>query len=222
MRITAALLLCAVAACTSRGSEAAERREDTSGRRDSVAAVAAASMNDASALGLLRLTHAADSALGALGATGGATTEIKEFGRMILREHASLGREAARVALDLGMAVETPRIPPDDAPADMRAGVMATPVGTVTFDHAYIAYAIAVHEAALENTARALAATGRQEIRAFIERSVPILQKHIDRARVLQERLAKGTPGTPATKTPPAASPATRTPGTKTPSTRAP
>ena len=202
MRIIAALLLCAGAACTSQGSEAAERREDTSGRRDSVAGVAAASMNDASALGLLSLTHAADSALGVLGATGGSATEVKEFGRMILREHASLRREAAGAARGLGIELETPRVPPDDAPAGMRESLMAAPPRTNTWDQAYIAYAIAMHEAAMENTARALAATQRPEVRAYIERSVPILQKHLDRAKTLQERLANAGGQAPSTKTP--------------------
>lgn len=191
MRTTVALLLCAVAACTSQGSEAAERREDTSGRRDSVAGAAAASMNDASALGLLRLTHAADSALGALGAERGGSRDVKDFGRMILREHAALGREATALAREIGIAIETPTVPPDDAPAGMREGVMAAGAGTGTWDQAYIGYAIAMHNAAIENTARALAATTRQEIRAYVERSVPILQKHLDRAKTLQERLVQ-------------------------------
>ena len=223
MRNTAALLLCAAAACTSGGTEAAERRDDTSGRRDSVAGAAAASMNDASALGLLRLTHSADSALGALGAANGGSTETKEFGRMILREHASLSREAVRTGGEIGVALETPRVPPDDAPPGMRENLMAAQPGTGTWDQAYIAYAIAMHDAALENTARALAATRRPEVRAFIERSVPILQKHLDRAKVLQERFAKApaaatkTPATKATKAPATKSPATKTPATKTP-----
>ena len=202
MRTTAVLLICAVAACTSQGSEAAERLEDTSGRRDSVAGAAAASMNDASALGLLRMTHSADSALGALGAARGTTTEVKEFGRMILREHASLVREAGGAARDIGLEMETPKVAPDDAPPGMLEGVMAATAGN-TWDQAYIAYAIAMHEAAIENTARALAATKRPEVRAYIERSVPILQKHLDRAKTLQERLAKAAPSqTPPTKTP--------------------
>lgn len=199
MRNSAALLLCAVAACTSQGTEAAEYRVDTSGRRDSVAGVAAASMNDASALGLLRLTHSADSALGALGAATGSATEIKEFGRMILREHAALGRDAAGVGRDLGVELEPPRVPPDDVPPGLRENLMATPPGN-GWDQSYIAYAIAMHEAAMENTARALAATKRPEVRAYVERSVPILQKHIDRARTLQQRLAKAQ--TPSTKRP--------------------
>jgi putative membrane protein len=203
MRTTAALLLSAVAACTSQGSEAAERREDTSGRRDSVAGVAAASMNDASALGLLRMTHSADSALGALGAARGSTTEVKEFGRMILREHASLVREAGGVARDLGIAMEAPRVPPDDAPAGTLDAVMAVPAGQ-GWDMAYLDYAIAMHDAAIENTARALAATRRPEVRAYIERSVPILQKHLDRAKTLQQRFANvpAATKTPSTKTP--------------------
>ena len=202
MRITVALLICAVAACTSQGSAAAERLEDTTGRRDSVAATAAASMNDARALGLLRMTHSADSALGALGALQGGSTEVKEFGRMILRVQAARGREATGGARALGLAIESPRVPPDDAPGGMREAVRVTTPGTGMWDQAYIAYAIAMHEAAMENTARALAATTRPEVRAYIERSVPILQKHLDRAKVLQERLAKAQAPPPSTKTP--------------------
>lgn len=189
MRTIAALSLCA-AACTAPGTEAAERLQDTSGRRDSVAAVAAASMNDASALGLLRRTHSADSALGALGAQQGSATEVKEFGRMILREHASLGREAAAAAREMGITLEEPRVPPDDAPAGVRENLMATEPGN-TWDQAYMAYAIAMHTAALENTARALAASRAPQVRAYIERSVPILQKHLDRATMLQRRLVQ-------------------------------
>lgn len=199
MRIIAALLCCAAAACTSQGSEAAERRDDTTGRRDSVAGVAAASMSDASALGLLGMTHSADSALGALGAASGGSTEVKEFGRMIFREHASLGREAANVGRNLGVTLEAPVVPPDDAPAGLRENLMATPPGTNDFDQSYLGYAIAMHEAAMENTARALAATKRPEVRAYIERSVPILQKHLDRAKTLRERLAKA-PTPPPTR----------------------
>jgi putative membrane protein len=176
MRNSAVMLLFAVAACSPPGSVAAERRDDTTGRRDSVAGVAAASMNDASALGLLRMTHSADSAAGALGASRGSATEVVEFGRMIFREHAALGREAAGVGRDLGVEL----------------GNM--------WDQAYIGYAIAMHEAAMENTARALAASKRPEVRAYIERSVPILQKHLDRAKTLRDRLAKAQE--PSTKTP--------------------
>jgi putative membrane protein len=189
MRFLAALLLSAVSACVSNGSEAAERREDTAGRRDSVAGVAAAALTEAGVIGLLQHVHASDSALGALGAQRGSSTEVKEFARMILREHMALRREAAGVASDAGLQPQAPTVAPADAPEVMRADLLSAPAGG-SWDRLYIQYAIAMHEAAMENTARALAATKRPEVRQLIDRSVPILDKHVAKARSLEKRMS--------------------------------
>src|SRR3954470_24876917 len=109
MRITcgsfALPLLAWTLGCSPSGSEAAERRSDTAGQRDSVAAVAASSMSEGQVLGLLSATDAADSALGALGATRGSSLEVKEFGRMILREHHALRKDALDLGQQLGVGV---------------------------------------------------------------------------------------------------------------------
>jgi len=202
MRVDVAVLALAVAAagCAAGDSDAAERVEDTTGRRDSVAGVAAASLSDAGVLGLLRSVHAADSALGSLGAQRASTTELKEFARMILREHLALRRETAAVASSLGLTPAPPVVPPADAPEVMRAQLTAEEPGEgLAWDRRYVQYAIAMHEAAMENTARALAATRRPELRELIERSVPILDKHLAKARSLDRKLS-GSPapdGTP-------------------------
>lgn len=193
-RILSALLAVAVFACSAPVSDAAYRRDST-GLRDSVAAVAAASMDEGTVIGLLQETHAADSALGALGAQKGTSTDVKEFGRMILREHMALGREAGNVARDLGLVVQSPRVPPDAAPEGMRRSVEAGAAGAA-WDRTYMDYAVAMHEAAMENMARALAATKRPEVKDAIARAVPILQKHMDKAKALQQRL----PNPPADK----------------------
>ena len=191
MRIACALLLsCAVAGCASKGSEAAERVTDTTARRDSIAAVAASSLSESNVVSLLEQTHAADSALGALGATKGTSADVKEFGRMILREHHALHKDAADVAQQLGITPELASVAPDDAPAEDRERVNAGSPG-VGWDRDYIDYALAMHQAAMENTARALAATNRPEIKQFIDKTVPILQKHIDKARSLRKSLPK-------------------------------
>ena len=190
MRIACAFTLCAVAACASGGSEAAERRVDTAGRRDSIAAAAASSMNENHVVGLLALTHAADSALGLLGATKGSSSDVKEFGRMIIREHHALRKDILDLGVQLGVPAETPRVPAEDAPAEARQTLESSPAGE-GWDREYVDYAIAVHNAALENTARALAATQRSEIKQFVDKSVPILQKHIDKARSLRKSLPR-------------------------------
>ena len=163
---------------------------NTTGRRDSIAAAAAASMNESNVFALLDQTHGADSALGALGATNGTATEVKEFGRMILREHHALRKDVVELAQRLGITPQAPRVPPDDAPAELRDSLYAWKPG-LAWDRAYMDYALALHQAAMENSARALAATQRPEVKQFVDKSVPILQKHIDKARSLRKSLPK-------------------------------
>jgi putative membrane protein len=166
---------------------------DTTGRRDSIAAVAAASMNEPQVLGLLEHVHVSDGQLGALGGKGGSTLDIRNFGLMIQREHQALERDIREVADGLRLTPERPRVAPDAAPATFRANVDSSPAG-VPWDLAYVEYTIAAHEASLENTARALAATKSPAVRDYIRKSVPILQKHLDKARSLQQTLVKAQP----------------------------
>jgi putative membrane protein len=197
LRIATVLLAALAAACTTQGSEAAERRADTVARRDSIAAVAAATMTEPSVLGLLDATHAADSALGFLAASRGSTLEMKEFGRMILREHHALRREVQQSATGLHLAIESPRVEPDAPPPEMRQALETGPAGPA-WDYAYLEYAIAMHRSAKENAARALAATKSPEVREFIERSVPILEKHLIKAQALRKARTQAPDSTPS------------------------
>lgn len=194
MRTLCALCVGALAGCTSQGSEAAERREDTAARRDSIAAVAAATMSEEHVIGLLEQTHAADSALGALGALKGSTLVIKDFARMILREHHALRKDALSVAQGLRIAPAAPRVPPDAPPVEIRQHLDSASAGPI-WDQSYLEYAIALHQSALENSARALAATKSPRTKDFIEKSVPILQKHLDKASALRKSLEQSSDG---------------------------
>jgi putative membrane protein len=193
MRHAGALLITCAAACASQGGEAVERQMDTAGRRDSIAAVAAGSMTEEQVIGLLSHVQAADSAVGAMGAARASTRDMKDFGLMISREHHALRRDAQLLADGLRLTARAPTVAPDDAPSSFRANLDATPAGA-GWDRAYVEYTIAVHEAAMENTARALAATRSPATREYIRKSVPILQKHLDKARSLQKALAKASP----------------------------
>ncbi len=186
MNRIAALALCGLAGCASRGSEAPL---DTAGRRDSIAAVAAASLRPEHVLGLLDHVHASDSAVGSLGATQAWAPAVKDFGRAITREHRALRRELERLATEMGLAVQSPLVRPDEPPSILRERLDAGGPGA-GWDRAYLEYAIAIHHSALENTARALAANSNPETRAFIVRSIPILQKHLDKAQSLRKAMA--------------------------------
>lgn len=143
-------------------------------------------MTEEHVVGLLAWNHEADSALGVLGAQRGSTLELKDFGRMIMREHTALRRDAVSMANRLRLAPKQPTVLPDMPPASIREFVDTLPPGKA-WDQAYLELAIAAHRSSMENLARALAATKSPEIRQYIERSTPIIQKHLDRALRLQQ-----------------------------------
>lgn len=189
--MNARTLACAMMAlaigCGDRGNSAPPV-DDSAGRFDSVAGVAASSMDDAAVFGLLDEVNASDSALGALGVARGRATEVKDFGRMITREHHALRKEGADLARQLGLVPATPRVAPDAPSAAMQQALASDT--SVVWDARYLDYAIALHRSALENAARALAATQRPEIRTYIGTIIPIVQKHLDKAQVLEKQIA--------------------------------
>jgi predicted outer membrane protein len=111
---------------------------------------------------------------------------------MISREHVALQRDAQELAEGLRLTERTPAII-DDAPASFRVALDSSAAGAA-WDRAYIEYAIAMHEAAMENTARALAATRSPAVRDYVRKSVPILQKHLDKARSIQKAMIEAQP----------------------------
>jgi len=197
-RPSLAVAIALVAACCARTSSD-QVASDTAGRLDSVAGVAAASMDDAGVLGLLDAVNSADSAVGSMGAIRGRATEVKDFGRMITREHHAFRRDGQSLAGQLGLAPTAPRVPPDAPPPAMQE--MLASDTSAAWDARYLAYAVAAHHSALENIARALAATRRPELRTYINTLVPIVQKHLDKAQSLERMIAGRAKAASAAKT---------------------
>jgi putative membrane protein len=175
-----------LAGCSTAESDAAVR-DDSAGRLDSVAAVAAGSMSEEHVIGLLTLAHSADSAIGSIGFARASARPVRDFGIMISREHMMLRRDALGIARDLGIGIGEPPVAPAAAPAHLRTALDSAQAGR-DWDRAYLALAVAAHESSLENLARAYAATKRPEIKAYIDRSAPIIQKHLERAKRLQQQ----------------------------------
>lgn len=146
-------------------------------------------MTEEQVAGLLEYVHAADSELGVLGSTKGTATEVKEFGRMIMREHQALRRDIVDLARGLRITPTSPRVAPDMPPVAMRNQLNTANPGPI-WDQAYLDYAVAMHQSAMENSARALAATKSPAAKQLIEKSVPIIQKHFDKANSLRRSLA--------------------------------
>ena len=155
----------------------------------STGASGAASLSDANIVYLLDQANAADSARGRLATTKGTSTDVKNFGRLMMGEHHALRAQGQQLAKKLNV---TPQAPPNDqSEAQAKTeldSLNAMPKGKA-WDKAYIDYEVPYHLALMQTATKALDAAQNQELRDLIKKAAPVVQKHIDHAKQVQQKL---------------------------------
>ena len=197
------LALCAattIAAC----SKGADATADSAKKADSASAAAAAAtpapaapatpaLTDASILGTLDADNVSDSTAGALAVAKGTSASVKEFGRMMMKDHHAMRVEGAAVATKAGV---TPSAPSDaDAAADKAVGdSLAAQAKGAAWDKAFIDHAVDGHTKVLQYAQDAANATQNADIKTMIQKATPTVQKHLDKAKEIQGKLSAAKP----------------------------
>ncbi len=146
-------------------------------------------LTDANIVALLDAANKADSASGAVAAKKATAADVKAYARLMMSEHHALRLEGQRLAKQLGVE---PKAPEKDPLAPYVASEMktlqTTPKGA-EFDRAYIDNEVTIHQAVLDLANQARVTTQTAELRALIEKAIPVIRKHLDQAMALQKQL---------------------------------
>jgi putative membrane protein len=146
-------------------------------------------LTDANIVALLDAANKADSASGAVAAKKATAADVKAYARLMMSEHHALRLEGQRLAKQLGVE---PKAPEKDPLAPYVASEMktlqSTPKGA-DFDRAYIDNEVTIHQAVLDLANQARVTTQTAELRALIEKAIPVIRKHLDQAMALQKQL---------------------------------
>ena len=186
-----ALTLCtcaALAACGGDGEDSVMAGVESL----AVANPAIGGLSDPNILAVLDAMNVTDSATGAVAAAKATDREVREYGQMMVREHHEMRVEGKRVADSSGLA---PELPANDAAEANRTAAMASLEQAErgqAFDRAYIAHAVRMHEEALGTARNARQSTENPRIRALVESAIPVIERHLDRAKEIQQRIGGG------------------------------
>ena len=150
---------------------------------------ASATLSDPNIVAILDQANAADSARGRLAETKATSADVKNFGRLMVGEHHALRQQGQQLAKKLNV---TPQAPPNDqseaqAKTEMDS-LNAMPKGKA-WDKAYIDYEVNYHQQVLQTATKALDAAQNQELKDLIKKAAPVIQKHLDRAKQIQQKL---------------------------------
>ena len=171
------------------GATASAARAPTAGSTTGTSANANASLSDPNIVYILDQANAGDSARGRLAETKATNADVKNFGRLMVGEHHALRQQGQQLAKKLNV---TPQAPPNDqseaqAKTEMDS-LNAMPKGKA-WDKAYMDYEVNYHQALLQTATKALDAAQNQELKGLIKKAAPVVQKHLDRAKQIQQKL---------------------------------
>ena len=131
----------------------------------------ASGLSDANIFYILDRANVLDSAAGAIASTKGTNSEIRQFGKMMTRDHHGLREQGQLLAKRLGI---TPAAPPNDTSAAKMSRAMSIMNAAAKgrdFDKAYIDYQVADHVNVLATATQAMAAAQNPELKNMIQKA---------------------------------------------------
>jgi predicted outer membrane protein len=113
--------------------------------------------------------------LGELAAQSGTRDDVKEFGRMMVKDHTTINDDLKALAKQKGVTL------PDNLDAKNQGMVdkMAALTGT-EFDDAYIAGMVKAHTKDAKAFKGESAATQDPDIKSFLDKSIPVVERHLE------------------------------------------
>jgi putative membrane protein len=144
---------------------------------------------DANIFALLDEANMADSAAGALAASKGTSSAVRDFGRRMTREHHTLRAQGEALAKKLKV---TPTPPAGDnlvADAQKNMDNLNSTAKGKDFDKAYIDSEVDAHKKVLELATKAMDQAQSTELKNLIQKAAPVIKGHLDLAESIQKNL---------------------------------
>jgi putative membrane protein len=140
---------------------------------------------------VLDAANMGDSAKGAMASTKGTSAEVREFAKMMVRDHHTLRQQGQ----DLAKRLTIQPTPPagDSLPAKLDSAISKLTAAAKgrDFDKAYIDHEVTAHREVLTIATSAMSATHNPEIKNLIQKAAPVIQAHLDKAEAIQKNLQK-------------------------------
>jgi putative membrane protein len=151
----------------------------------------ASALDDATIVAIFDAANTADIETGNLAAERAQNPEVREFGKMLARDHQMVRQQGRDLAKKLGV---TPTPPKPDEGAKAHAAAMKTlrSVPAAAFDHAFLQHEVAFHKSVIDAVNTTLMpAIRNEEVKKLVTTVAPAFVAHMEAARNLDNRISK-------------------------------
>ena len=154
---------------------------------------APATLSDANIIAMLSEADSSEITEAKLVLTKTKNADVKSFANMMVTDHSRMKKEKADLAIKLNITPQPPAN--DNEPASLTAQLSALN-GTASphkMDSIYMTNSVADHEKDANDLKDLEMKATAPELKDAIKKAEPVVQKHLDRAKAVQEKLATGT-----------------------------
>jgi putative membrane protein len=187
--IVAGLAAVACSKKESYGTDTTAASSTVSTDTSAMAPATSGNWTDENIFALLDEANMADSAAGAIAATKGTASAVRDFGKRMMRDHHTLRAQGEALAKKLKI---TPAPPSDDPvmPAGQKhMDILNSTAKGKDFDKAYIDGEVDIHKAVLDVATKAAGQTQNAQLKNLIQKAAPAIQAHLDMAEAIQKSL---------------------------------
>lgn len=189
-----AIATMSIAACSKKENYGTDTTAASSTMSADTSAMSASSTpsgtwSDANIVALLDEANAADSSAGAIAATKGTSSAVREFARRMMRDHHQLRTQGAALAKKLNVTQAAPSDDPVQPMAQNETNTLNSTAKGKDFDKAYIDAEVDAHKAVLDLATKAAGQTQNTELKNLIQKAAPVIQSHLDNAQSIQKNL---------------------------------
>jgi putative membrane protein len=130
----------------------------------------------------------AEVAMGKLGQEMGRSEDVKKFGARMVTDHTKANQELMQIVADLKLTAPEKPLPEHEKHLKDLAGGKAA-----DFDKEYMHHMVMSHEEAVKLFTRASKELKNEKLRAFAEKTLPVIKEHLAMAKEIHEKVGKGS-----------------------------
>jgi putative membrane protein len=127
--------------------------------------------------------------LGRVATQKASRSEVKEFGQMMVDDHGKANDRLMKIAQDKGLAAPHALTPEHEALKDRLSKLSGA-----AFDREYIREMVKDHQKDVASFRKHATGASDPEVKQFASSTLPVLEKHLDRAKELQQLLGGSSP----------------------------
>ena len=154
-----------------------------------MAPAAPAALTDANIVYILDNANMLDSATGYIAATKGTSKEVRDYAKMMMRDHHSLRAQGQALAKKLSVTPQAPANDDSKAQYDKATSMLTGATKGKDFDKAYIDDQVEYHKNLLSTATAAMGAAQNAELKNFIQKAAPAVQAHLDAGQAIQKKM---------------------------------